>query len=113
SGPLTLSFSYYLAHSSNSSPADYLRVSVVGNSTQLVLEELGANNNDNGVWETHSADISSFAGQSVRILIQAADASPDSVVEAAIDDVRITAGGGGGPTPTPTATPGGGGGGNT
>jgi hypothetical protein len=102
-GTLTLSFSYYLAHNSASSTADYLRVSVVGSSTTMVLEELGAANNDNGVWAAHSVNISSFAGQTVRIRIEAADASGDSVLEAAVDDVRIVSGGGG-PTPTPTAT---------
>jgi hypothetical protein len=112
SGTLTLSFSYYLAHNGASSADDYLRVSVVGNTTQVVLEELGAANNDNGAWATHSVNISSFAGQTVRIRIQAADASGDSVVEAAVDDVLIT-GGGGGPTATPTATATPGGGGNT
>jgi hypothetical protein len=113
SGTMTLSFSYYLAHNGASSADDYLRVSVVGNTTQVVLEELGAANNDNGVWATHSVNISSFAGQTVRIRIQAADASGDSVVEAAVDDVLITGGGGGGPTATPTPSPTPGGGGNT
>jgi hypothetical protein len=89
-GTLTLSFSYYLAHSSNSSTADFLRVQVVGATTSQVFEELGAANNDNGVWATFSANISAFAGQTVRILILAADASTASLVEAGIDDVRIT-----------------------
>jgi subtilisin-like proprotein convertase family protein len=40
----------------------------------------------------------------VYLLISAADASGASLVEAAIDDVRITVTGGG-PTPTPTNTP--------
>ncbi|GAA5772628.1 hypothetical protein Aros01_09185 [Streptosporangium roseum] len=35
-------------------------------------------------------DISSYAGQSVRILIEAADASGASLVEAGVDDVKIT-----------------------
>jgi hypothetical protein len=88
-GTLTLSFSYYLAHGTNSSTADYLRVRVVGTTTSLVLEELGAADNDDAVWATHSVNISSFAGQTVRILIEAADASTASLVEAAVDDVRI------------------------
>ncbi|MEA2559798.1 MAG: hypothetical protein QOH06_1302 [Acidobacteriota bacterium] len=89
-GTLTLSFSYYLAHSSNSSTADFLRVQVVGATTTQVLEELGAATSDNAVWATFSANISAFAGQTVRILILAADASTASLVEAGIDDVRIT-----------------------
>ncbi len=88
-GTLTLSFSYYLAHGTNSSTADYLRVRVVGTTTSLVLEELGAANNDDAVWATHSVNVTAFAGQSVRILIEAADASTASLVEAAVDDVKI------------------------
>jgi aminopeptidase S len=90
SGTLTLSFSYYLAHGSNSSSADFLRVFVVGSTTTQVFQELGAANNDNGAWATTSANISAFAGQTVRIRIEAADASTASLVEAGIDDVLIT-----------------------
>ena len=45
---------------------------------------------DDAVWATASANISSFAGQAVRIRIEAADASTASLVEAAVDDVVIT-----------------------
>jgi len=89
-GTLTLSFSYYLAHGTNSSSADFLRVQVVGATTTQVFQELGAANDDDAVWATFSANISAFAGQTVRILISAADASTASLVEAAVDDVRIT-----------------------
>jgi hypothetical protein len=89
-GVLTLSFNYYLAHGTNSSTADFLRVSVVGSTTTQVFQELGGTENDNGVWATASANISAFAGQTVRILIEAADASTASLVEAGIDDVKIT-----------------------
>jgi hypothetical protein len=90
SGTLTLSFSYYMAHLNNSSSADFLRVSVVGSTTTQVLSEVGAANNDAAAWATASANISAFAGQTVRIRIEAADASTASLVEAAVDDVRIT-----------------------
>jgi aminopeptidase S len=89
-GTLTLSFSYYLAHGTNSSTADFLRVRVIGTTTTLVFEELGAANDDDAIWATFSANISAFAGQTVRIQIEAADASTASLVEAAVDDVRIT-----------------------
>jgi aminopeptidase S len=45
---------------------------------------------DDAVWATASANISSFAGQTVRIRIEAADATTGSLVEAAVDDVVIT-----------------------
>jgi hypothetical protein len=89
-GTLTLSFSYYLAHGTNSSSADFLRVRVIGTTNTLVFEELGAANDDDAAWAVATASLNAFAGQTVRILIEAADASTASLVEAAVDDVRIT-----------------------
>jgi len=87
----TLTFSYYLAHLSNSSPADFFRVSiVVGNTVTPVFEELGAATNDNAAWATATVNLSQFAGQTIRILIEAADEGGPSLVEAGVDDVRIT-----------------------
>jgi hypothetical protein len=88
-GVLTLSFSSYLAYGSNSSTADYLRVKVVGTTTSTVYEKLGAAANFDGAWTTQSVNISSFAGQTVRIRIEAADASTASLVEAGVDDVKV------------------------
>lgn len=88
-GALTLSFSYYLAHGSNASSADFLRVRIAGNTTTLVFEKLGAAANVNGAWATATANLGAFAGQTVRIRIEAADASTASLVEAAVDDVKV------------------------
>lgn len=90
SGNLTLTFRYYLAHGTNSSTADFLRVYVVGSTTTQVFQELGGTENDNGVWATATVSLNAFAGQTVYIRIEAADASTASLVEAGIDDVRIT-----------------------
>ncbi|GAA4911144.1 hypothetical protein HD597_008146 [Nonomuraea thailandensis] len=89
-GALTLSFSWYLAHGSNASSADYLRVRVVGGTTSTVFNQAGAASNRNGSWATASASLNAFAGQTVRILVDAADASGASLVEAGVDDVRVT-----------------------
>ncbi|WP_336216491.1 M28 family peptidase [Nonomuraea sp. LPB2021202275-12-8] len=89
-GVLNLSLGWYLAHGSNSSSADFFRVKVVGSTTATVFQRLGAAVDRDAVWGTVSADISAFAGQSVRILVEAADASTASLVEAGVDDVRIT-----------------------
>jgi subtilisin family serine protease len=87
----TLNFSYYMAHGTNSSTADFFRVRiVVGSAVTTVFEELGAANNDDAVFTTATVNLSQFAGQTIRILIEAADASTASLVEAAVDDVRIT-----------------------
>ena len=47
-----------------------------------MLQELGSAANDNAAWVTRSVDISAFAGQSVRIVISAADNAGGSLVEA-------------------------------
>jgi len=89
----TMTFSYYLAHLNNSSTADFFRVKivVVGTPTVVtVFDELGAANNDDAAWATATVNLSQFAGQTIRILIEAADASGASLVEAGVDDVRIT-----------------------
>jgi hypothetical protein len=88
-GALTLSFSYYLAHGSNASSADFLRVRIVGSTTATVFERLGAATNVDGAWASSSVNLGSFAGQTVRIRIEAADASTASLVEAGVDDVRV------------------------
>jgi carboxypeptidase T len=90
-GSYTLNFSQYLAHGSNSSSADYLRVGVqVGTTTTWVWTRTGAAANLNGAWGSGSASLNQFAGQTVRLVVQAADASTASLVEAGVDDVRIT-----------------------
>jgi len=66
-------------------------VSVVHNGgTTVVFSRAGAAVDLDAVWSTASANLTPYAGQSVRILVEAADASGASLVEAAVDDVRIT-----------------------
>jgi hypothetical protein len=54
------------------------------------LPRLGAAADVDGAWASASASLNAFAGQTVRLLIEAADAGTASLVEAGIDDVRIT-----------------------
>jgi hypothetical protein len=90
-GTLTLSMSYYLAHGSNASSADFFRISVVhSGGTTVLFTRAGAASNLNAAWTVASANLTPYAGQSVQILIQAADASGASLVEAAVDNVAIT-----------------------
>ena len=88
----SLTFRYYLAHASNSSADDYLRVHVedAGGTRTRVFQELGAANTDTPGWASASIPMAPWAGQTVRIVIEAADRGGASVVEAAVDDVRIT-----------------------
>ncbi len=89
---LMLSFNYYMAHLSNSSSADFLRITVVGpTGSQVVYQELGAGNNDAAAWVTYSGSLNQFAGQTIYFLVEAADASNGSLVEAGIDDLLIEA----------------------
>ena len=88
---LTLTFSYYFAHRSNASAADFLRVTAVGSSSQVLFEELGANNDDDAAWDTASVSLNAFAGQTIYLLVEASDNAGGSLVEAGIDDVVITA----------------------
>ena len=85
-----LAFSSYLAHGSNSSNADFLRVRVAGSTTQTVYEIRGAASDRDGAWTAQNVSLAAFAGQTVRIVVEAADASGASLVEAGVDDVRVT-----------------------
>ena len=90
-GTLTLGFAYYFAHQRSSSSDDFFRVSIVGSgATEQVFQELGAPATLAAAYKTQSIDLSGFAGQTVHILIQAADGSKGSLVEAAVDNVAVT-----------------------
>jgi hypothetical protein len=91
SGTLTLRFSWYLAHLNNAGSADFFRVVVVGSSgtTTTVFSQAGAAANRAGAWATGTANLTSFAGQTVRIRVEAADAATGSLIEAGVDDVSI------------------------
>jgi hypothetical protein len=89
-GTLTLSYSWYLAHLNNASSADFFRVSVVvGTTSTVVFTQAGAAANRAGAWATGTVNLSSFAGQTIRIRFEAADAATGSLIEAGVDDVTI------------------------
>jgi hypothetical protein len=82
----TLSLRYAFAHDARSSAADFLRISVDG--TQ-VFAIAGAAANSNAAWTPLNVNLDAFAGQTVRVVIEACDCAADSLVEAAVDDVRV------------------------
>ena len=87
-----LSFWYYFADVLNTSSDDFFRVSVIGtSSSQTALEILGTGNDRAAAWTQHTVDISSFIGDTIRILVEANDSGAGSYVESALDDVSITA----------------------
>ena len=89
SGTLTLSFAYYFAHLGNSSTCDFFRVRM-GPATPPCSRSWAPPSVDAAVWITQSVNISAFAGQTIQIRIEAADADTGSLVEAGVDDVRVT-----------------------
>jgi aminopeptidase S len=94
SGTLTLGFSWYLAHLNNSSSADYFRVSVVSSTgtATTVFSQAGAASNRAAAWQAATVNLSAYAGQTVRLQVEAADTGTASLVEAAVDDLRVTQG---------------------
>ncbi len=90
-GTLTLSFSWYLAHLNNATSGDYFRVRVIsGSTTTTVLTQAGAATNRAAAWQTATVNLSAYAGQSIRLQVEAADTGTASLVEAAVDNVTIT-----------------------
>jgi aminopeptidase S len=90
-GTLTLNLSWYLAHLNNATSADYLRVRVVsGSTTTTVLTQSATAANKAAAWATASASLSAYAGQTIRLQVEAADAGTASLVEAAVDNLVIT-----------------------
>ena len=101
---LELSFDYYLATLSNATADDYFRVTVVGGGgSTTVLNEVGDGTERAAAWTPFSTDISSFAGSTVHLLVEAADAAGGSLVEAAMDELLIESIGA--PNGAPSADP--------
>jgi carboxypeptidase T len=88
----TLTLSWYLSHLNNSSSADYFQVTIehAGGST-VVLNQTGSATNRAAAWTTSTINLAPYAGQTIRVVIAAADEAGGSLVEAAVDYVRITA----------------------
>jgi carboxypeptidase T len=84
----TLSFSYTFAHNAKARPVDFLSISVAGVSTPLFIQN-GFAGNRNAVWTPVTVGLDAWAGQQIRLLITARDGGADSLIEAAIDDVRV------------------------
>ncbi|HVK24498.1 MAG TPA: metallophosphoesterase [Actinokineospora sp.] len=90
SGSLSLSLRWSVGFGANATSSDYFTITVVGSTSKVVLDQRGTGAYINGSWRTLTADLSAFAGQTVKILIKAADESTASLIEAQVDDVKIT-----------------------
>ena len=79
-------FRYTFAHARNSSSADYLRLLVDG---QEVWRSSGTASERNAQWGLATISLDAYAGQAVRLVLEACDCAADSLVEAVVDDVRV------------------------
>jgi hypothetical protein len=86
-----LSFRYVFAHSSNSSDMDFFRayIETADGARTVVREERGAATTDLPAWASARVSLAPWAGQTIRIVFEAADRGPASTVEAAVDDVKV------------------------
>ena len=89
-GAWTVSFRYTFAHNSSATSADYLRLSVVDGATTTALWTLnGSPTERNARWRTSTADLSAWAGKTIRLQFEAVDGGSDNIVEAVVDNVRV------------------------
>ena len=105
SGPITLpaaagqslTFGWLFAHpAGSSSAADRLRAIVertAGEQT-VVWEQVGSSAAVAGTWRSASVNLDSWAGQTIHLRFEALDSGGASIVEAGVDDVRVTRPGG-------------------
>ena len=91
-GTITLTFRFYFAHLNNATSVDLFRVRVVGaNGTPVTVWARGGTaSNVAGVWTTRTANLSAYAGQTIRLRFEAADMGSASLIEAGVDNVVIT-----------------------
>ena len=75
-GTITLTFRFFFAHLNNATSADFFRVRVVGNNgqAQTVYARAGTASNVAGAWSTRSVNLSAWAGQTIQLRVDAADA---------------------------------------
>lgn len=87
-----LTFRYYFAHGSDATSEDWFRAYVQreDGSRVMVKHEWGQSNEDAPAWTTVTVSMDPWAGERVRIVFGAMDAGAPSLIEAGVDDVRIT-----------------------
>jgi carboxypeptidase T len=88
----TLSFRYLWAHGASSSGADHLQaiVEAEDGTRTVVWQRLGASTLLAGRWRRAAVNLDAWVGTTIRIRFEALDGGPGSLVEAGVDDVRVT-----------------------
>jgi hypothetical protein len=89
-----LFFRYSFAHGSNASSADRLTVYIEdsGGTRTPVFTRVGSAIDVDGAWRNVTVPLEAWKGQTIRIHIEAIDGGSNSLVEAQIEDVRVTRG---------------------
>jgi hypothetical protein len=74
---LDLSLSYYLAHNQSASTTDYLRITLVGSSSTVIFEQLGAGTTVDADWHSLEVNLDSHSGETVYLLVEAVGVPDD------------------------------------
>jgi aminopeptidase S len=89
-GRWTMTFSYSFAHDATAGASDRLVISVVtATATTPVFTITADGTHRAAAWQSKTVDLTPFRRKFVRLRIEAMDGGADSLVEAAIDDVRV------------------------
>jgi aminopeptidase S len=89
-GDWTMTFSYSFAHDATATGSDKFVVSVVTSSAVTPVFVVAADGTERAAaWQTQTIDLSAFSGKYIRLRVRAVDGGADSLVEAAIDDIRV------------------------
>ncbi len=90
-GEWRVKFRFTFAHDASATDADYLRLSVVqGASATKIWTVKGKASERNATWTAKMVSLNAWAGQTIRLRFTAVDATGDSLVEAAIENVRVS-----------------------
>jgi hypothetical protein len=89
----TLQFRWSFAHDASPGRGDGLTVEVVdvvSGTRRAVFRVLSNGTDTDGAWRAATISLDTFAGSRIRLRFVAADAAPDGLVEAEVDDIRVT-----------------------
>jgi glucose/arabinose dehydrogenase len=91
-GVINLRFRYFFAHNQNATYADYFRVAVVraDGTWHTVFARSPLGGVLVGAWTTQTVNLSEFAGQTIRLRFEVADAAAGSIIEGGFDNVSVT-----------------------
>jgi hypothetical protein len=92
SGHQQLVFRWSFAHDARATSADALKalIEVADGTRTVVFARSGTGTVAKGGWRLASIPLDAWHGQTIRIVFEASDLGADSLVEASLDDIRVT-----------------------